>query len=106
MLNTGGRTSSFRAGALWTLPIRGAVFAEVYFGGAVHDGKVDGDANHNALGSRVLFNVGASLGYRFNPRWSAMATFDHMSNGNRVFGTGVDHNVGINSYGVKIAYSF
>jgi hypothetical protein len=106
MFNTDGRTSSVRGGGLWTFPIYGPVFAEIFFGGAVHDGKLQGDATHNALGSRVLFNVGGSLGYRFNERWTALATFDHLSNGNRVFNTGFVHNAGINSYGVKVGYTF
>jgi hypothetical protein len=106
MFNTQGRTSSIRGGGLWTFPIYGPLFAEVFFGGAVHDGKLEGDATHNALGSRVLFNVGASLGYRFDQNWTALLTFDHLSNGNRVFNTGFVHNAGINSYGVKVGYTF
>lgn len=106
MFNTEGRTSSVRGGALWTLPIYGPVFGEIFFGGAVHDGKLEGDATHNALGSRVLFNVGGSLGYRIDEHWKVLATFDHLSNGNRVFGTGFVKNNGINSYGVKVGYAF
>jgi hypothetical protein len=106
MFNTQGRTNSIRAGALWSLSIAGGLFAEAFFGGAVHDGSLNGDATHNALGSRALFNVGGSLGYRFDRNWSAMFTFDHLSNGNRVFGTGFSRNVGINSYGLKIGYAF
>lgn len=106
MFNTEGRTSSVRGGALWTFPIYGPLFAEAFFGGAVHDGKLQGDATHNALGSRVLFHVGGSLGYRINPNWVVLGTFDHMSNGNRVFATGFVHNAGINSYGVKVGYTF
>jgi hypothetical protein len=106
MFNVQGRTSSLRGGALWTFPIAAGFFAEAFFGGAVHDGSLDGDASHNALGSRVLFNVGGSLGYQFDRNWSAMFTFDHLSNGNRVFETGFNRNVGINSYGLKVAYRF
>jgi lipid A 3-O-deacylase len=106
MINLQGRTSSIRAGALWLFPITDRVFAEVFFGGAVHDGSINGDATHAALGSRVLFNVGGALGYRFDRNWSGMLTFDHLSNGNRVFGTGFVRNEGINSYGVKFGYAF
>jgi lipid A 3-O-deacylase len=106
MINTAGRTSSLRGGALWTFPIYGPVFAEAFFGGAVHDGSINGEPHHNALGSRFLFHVGGSVGYRIDPRWSVLATFDHMSNGNRVFNTGFVKNNGINSYGVKVGYAF
>jgi lipid A 3-O-deacylase len=106
MFNTAGRTSSVRAGALWTFPIVGGLFAEAFFGGAIHDGKINGDPTHNALGSRALFHVGGALGYRFDQHWSVMVIFDHMSNGNRVFGTGFERNIGINSYGVKVGYAF
>jgi len=106
MFNTQGRTSSVRGGALWTLPIYGPVFGEIFFGGAVHNGELLGDATHNALGSRVLFNVGGSLGYRIDEHWKVLATFDHLSNGNRVFGTGFVKNAGINSYGLKVGYAF
>jgi lipid A 3-O-deacylase len=106
IINLQGRTSSVRAGALWLFPITDRVFAEGFFGGAVHDGSINGDPTHAALGNRVLFNVGGSLGYRFDWNWSGMLTFDHLSNGNRVFGTGFVRNQGINSYGAKIGYAF
>ena len=106
MINVNGATSSIRAGANWLLPFTEQIFGEIYLGGAVHDGSLVGSADQNALGSRVLFNVGASLGYRFAPRWSAMVTFDHLSNGNGVFGTGFARNQGINSVGARLSYAF
>ena len=106
MINVNGATSSVRAGANWLFPFTEQIFSEIYFGGAVHDGSLVGSADQNALGSRVLFNVGGSLGYRFAPRWSAIATFDHLSNGNRVFATGFARNQGINSVGARLSYAF
>jgi lipid A 3-O-deacylase len=106
MFNTGGRTSSIRGGGLWHFPLTAGWFAEGFFGGAVHDGSLTGDVTHNALGSRVLFDVGGSVGYRFNARWSALATFDHLSNGKTIFGTGFARNAGINTYGVQLSYAF
>jgi hypothetical protein len=106
MINLQGRTSSVHAGALWLFPITDRIFAEGFFGGALHDGSINGDATHSALGSRVLFHAGGSLGYRFDRNWSGMLTFDHLSNGNNVFGTGFVRNEGINSYGVKFGYAF
>jgi lipid A 3-O-deacylase len=106
MINLQGRTSSIHAGARWLFPITDRVFAEGFFGGAVHDGSINGDPTHAALGSRVLFHVGGALGYRFDRNWSGMLMFDHLSNGNRVFGTGFVRNEGINSYGMKFGYAF
>lgn len=106
MFNTGGRTSSVRAGLLWQIPFTERFFGEIFFGGAYHDGSKAGDATHNALGSRALFNVGGSIGYRFTPQWSVLVTFDHLSNGKEVFGTGFDRNVGINNYGAQVSYAF
>src|SRR5882757_8421715 len=106
MINLQGRTSSVHAGALWLFPITDRIFAEGFFGGAVHDGSINGDATHSALGSRVLFHAGGSLGYRFDRNWSGMLTFDHLSNGNNVFGTDFVRNEGINSYGVTFGYAF
>lgn len=106
MFNTGGRTSSVRAGLLWQIPFTERFFGEIFFGGAYHDGSKEGDATHNALGSRALFNVGGSVGYRFTPQWSVLVTFDHLSNGKTIFGTGFDRNVGVNNYGAQVSYAF
>jgi hypothetical protein len=106
MINVNGATSSLRAGANWLLPFTEQIFGEIYFGGAVHDGSLVGSVDQNALGSRALFNVGGSLGYRFAPNWSAMVTYDHLSNGNRVFGTGFARNQGINAIGGRLSYAF
>lgn len=106
MLNVEGRTSSLRGGALWTIPFTERWFGEIFFGGAVHDGSINGTSDLNALGSRVLFNVGGSVGYRFDAHWSVMATFDHMSNGKSVFDLPFVHNQGVNSYGVRTAFAF
>jgi hypothetical protein len=40
---------------------------------------------------------------RFAPKWSAMVTFDHLSNGNRILGTGFARNQGINSVGARLS---
>lgn len=106
MLNTDGRTSSVRAGLLWQIPFTDRFFGEIFFGGAYADASTVGDATRSALGSRALFNVGGSIGYRFTPQWSVLVTFDHLSNGRTVFGTGFDRNVGVNNYGAQISYAF
>lgn len=106
MLNTGGRTSAVRGGALWTFPLIGGFFAEAFFGGAINNGSIEGDATHSALGSHILFDAGGSIGYRFNERWIVLARFDHYSNGKTAFGTNFDRNVGVNNYGLMVGYTF
>jgi len=105
MINTAGLTSYGYLGGLWTYNVTDKIFAEAFVGGAVHDGELEGDDTHAALGCRVLFHVGGSAGYRFAPHWSVMATFDHISNGNAVLNA-CPHNAGLNEYGLRLGFSF
>jgi hypothetical protein len=106
MVNLEGRTSSLRAGGLWSYSYTDRLFGEIYVGGAIHDGSINGAPTLNALGSRELFNVGTSLGYRVDSHWSILVSFDHLSNGNSLFGLPFVRNQGINSYGLQAAYGF
>jgi hypothetical protein len=100
-------TSSVRGGALWHFPIWGGFFAEGFFGGAyTPNGLINGDFRHSALGNRTLFNAGGSVGYQFSEHWSLLATFDHLSNGKTIFGTGFNKNQGLNDYGLQLSYIF
>jgi lipid A 3-O-deacylase len=103
MINTGGKTSYGYAGVVWTLNILPQFFLEPMFGGAVHDGNATATPvpDENTLGCRVLFHTGLSGGYRLTERWTALVTWDHISNGHLC-----PHNAGMNDYGVKIGYSF
>jgi len=107
MVNLSGRTSYGYVGALWTLNVTERLFAEAFVGGAVHDGSLSGNsaANQAALGCRVLFHVGGSVGYRVTQNWSVMFTFDHLSNGNAVL-DGCSRNQGLNEYLLRVGYSF
>lgn len=106
MLNLSGKTSSLYAGALWRFPVIERLFVEGFFGGAVHNGALDDSRGTNALGCNPLFHVGGSAGYQITQRWSAIFTFDHLSNGRRVFGTDCNRNVGVNNYGLRLGFSF
>jgi lipid A 3-O-deacylase len=108
MINASGLTSSVRGGALWHFPLWGGFFAEGFFGGAyAPNGSINGDnIRHAGLGSRTLFNAGGSIGYQFNEHWSLLATFDHLSNGKTIFGTGFNKNQGLNDYGLQLSYIF
>jgi lipid A 3-O-deacylase len=104
--NVWGRTSAAYVGALWTVPLSTRFFGEAFVDGAVHDGSLNGGSEQAALGCRALFHAGASLGYAITPEWSAMVTFDHLSNGKSLFGTPCHSNQGLNDYGFRIGYSF
>jgi len=103
MINTGGKTSYGYAGVVWTVNLAPSFYLEPMFGGAVHDGNATGVAvpNENTLGCRVLFHTGMSGGYRVTEHWTALVTWDHISNGHLCV-----HNAGMNEYGMKIGYSF
>jgi lipid A 3-O-deacylase len=102
MINTAGRTSYGYAGVAWTVNLMPQIFLEPMFGGAIHDGATTPfDPTRNDLGCRVLFHTGLSGGYRLTEHWTALLTWDHISNGHLC-----DHNAGMNDYGVKIGYTF
>jgi lipid A 3-O-deacylase len=103
MINTDGKTSYGYAGVVWTLNILPQFFLEPMFGGAVHDGNATATPvpDENTLGCRVLFHTGLSGGYRLTERWTALLTWDHISNGHLCA-----HNAGLNDYGLKVGYSF
>lgn len=105
MGNTGGKTSYAYFGGLWTWDLGSNWFTEASFGGAVHDGELDGGPGRSALGCRVLYHTSGSLGYRLTPQWSIMATIDHISNGTGSLSS-CSRNQGINELGLRIARSF
>lgn len=104
-LNTGGRTSFGYVGATWTLDLTDRIFAEAFFGGAVHDGATGPRAfvppNRVSLGCATLFREAAGLGLRITPQLSVMATVEHISNA----GLCVE-NRGLTNVGAKIGYAF
>lgn len=104
--NLDERTSSVRFGGLWTFPFTEHWFGEIFFGGAFHDGSIDGAPGMSALGAHTLFNIGGSLGYRIDRSWSLIGTFDHLSNGKSVFDLPHKMNQGLNSYGLELSYAF
>ena len=104
--NLSKRTSVVYAGFLWTVPITQRFFVEAFLDGAFHDGSLLGSATHVALGCEAQFHVGASVGYRFNPNWSLMFTFDHLSNGSGIGLSNCGRNKGLNNYGARIGYTF
>jgi hypothetical protein len=106
VVNLDGRTSYAYADGLWTLNVDRA-FAEVFFGGLVHDGPLQNhvDENATALGCRELYHLGGDLGYRFDQHWSIIATFEHGSNGQPIL-SNCPQNRGLNVAGVALGYAF
>jgi hypothetical protein len=113
MANLEGRTSDVYAGALWSFPLPYRTFFELFVDGAIHNGvEYHALPGHSGLGCPALFHVGGSLGYAITEHWTAMVTFDHLSNGHYIFGincagnVGPTPNPGINNWGGKIGYAF
>jgi lipid A 3-O-deacylase len=117
--NLEGRTSIAYADAVFTLPIIHWLFFEPFVGGAIHDGSLHGTPTLSALGCPALFHAGVSLGVPITEHWSVLATWEHLSNGETLFGVncgtneyhgGPDHlggyNQGLNNYGVSVGYAF
>jgi hypothetical protein len=106
-VNLSQRTNAAYLGALWTFPLWGRLFAEVFVDGAVHDGLLlQNTQTRAALGCNPLFHVGGSLGYSITREWHVMLTFDHLSNGNSLFLSNCKRNQGLNNFGLRAAYSF
>jgi len=105
MFNTAGRTDFVHADLLWTANYTDRIFSDLFFGVTVHDGHLGHDSpEFNALGCRALFHVGADVGYRFTPRWSAMVVLDHSSAGTGL--TNCSANQSLNQVGLKFGYRF
>jgi hypothetical protein len=104
--NVNGRTSVIYAGLLWTVPVTNHFFVEAFLDAAAHNGSLTGSPTQVALGCEAQFHVGASAGYRFNPQWSIMFTFDHLSNGSGIGLSNCGRNQGLNNYGARIGYTF
>lgn len=111
-VNLEGRTSFAYAGIALTLPVVERLFFEPFGGGAIHDGSLTPAPGFSALGCPVLFHAGASVGYALTRNWTILATFEHLSNGNRLgVNCGTNQapsgsNQGLNNYGVSLGYAF
>jgi lipid A 3-O-deacylase len=105
-VNVDGRTSYAYAGALWTFNYARRGFAELSFGGLLHDGQLTGtDQRLARLGCRWLYEVGANLGYRLNDRTSLLLSFDHGSNG-KDYLSHCALNEGLDLLGLRLGYRF
>ena len=106
--NLGGGTSYVYAGPIWTVAYE-RVFADLSLGGAIHDGDTSNirtSLSRNRLGScRLIYHVGSDVGYKISDNWSAMLTFDHISNGSGTL-SGCGANEGATIVGIRVGYAF
>jgi lipid A 3-O-deacylase len=103
----GGGTSYAYVGPIWTAAYE-RVFVDLSLGGAIHNGETGNmtDPNRNRLGGcRVIYHVGSDIGYRLTDNWSAMLTFDHISNGSGTL-SNCGENQGVTTVGVRLGYTF
>ncbi len=96
-----GKTSIIYAGATWQYEIFDTVLLEATFGGSVNDGRSKATESMSGLGCPVLFRESLSLGYRFSPNWSLIATVEHNSNAGLC-----DGNRGLTNEGIRLGYRF
>ncbi len=97
--NVNGKTSFGYFDLLWTANYTTQIFGELSAGIAVHDGPL------SELGCRELVKLGANLGYRIDGHWSAMLSFQHLSNGERWLSQ-CPANDGLNLIGLRVGYGF
>lgn len=101
-LNTQGDTSKAYAGLTWRWPLPGNFFFETMLGGAVHNGKLDLETDdRKALGSRMLFRLGAAVGYQISEHINISLMFDHISNAYLK-----EENEGLDTVGIHVGYRF
>lgn len=102
-VSTTGMTSFAYAGLTWTVDVWRGLFVEASFGGAVNNGATGTYVpdDRSAVGCNTSFRESGSIGYRFTPNWSVMATVEHMSNAGLC-----DENRGVTNFGIRLGYSF
>ena len=106
MGNLDHKTSYIYAGFIWTANFGPRLFSDIFFGGAVHNGQLNGpNPDLASLGCRELYHAGANFGYRIDQNWQAMITFDHLSDGKPTL-SDCPTNQSINLLGLRVGYTF
>ena len=101
-ISTFGDTSQFYLGLTWEWSFLRQYFVSLSWGGAVHDGETETDAeDQKELGCRVLFREGIDMGWRIGGGHSLMAHFSHISNAKLC-----DSNEGLDVAGLRYGYRF
>lgn len=99
----GDEASMIFGGLSWNANITQKLFAEVGFGGMVHNGDLDEDGTRGPkLGCRTLFREYAALGYDVTEHWRVLAQIEHSSHANLCG----DTNNGLTRAGLAVGYKF
>lgn len=104
-VNTSGGVDFGAAGAAWRVPLSSRLYLQAGLGGAVQDGDADQfqrRPDHLDLGSRVLFEPEATLGWAFSRRWAAELSYVHLSHA-QLAGP---QNPGMDDLGARLVYRF
>jgi lipid A 3-O-deacylase len=89
-------------GLTWDFRLTDRLYLGASLGGAVTTAEnLESPTSYKALGCRVLFHVGAALGYDVRDNWTVQAYMDHFSNANLC-----EPNNGAEAVGVRIGYRF
>lgn len=101
-VNTEGYTSNLYVDLDWRYQFHAGPFAEAFFGGAVHDGKLlHANPQFAELGTRFLFHIGLEAGLRVYRHHGLSIFWEHMSN------SALAHkNQGMDSAGLRYGYRF
>jgi lipid A 3-O-deacylase len=101
-VSTEGGTNFAAAGLSWKFG--GRLFVRPGIGLAVHDrsSHVVHDGLRGDFGSRVLFEPELGLGFRIDERWTAEASWVHLSHA-RLFSS---QNPGMDNIGARLSYRF
>ena len=116
-INTQGNTSFASTGVYWRIGFLHNWAFEPGFGIAVHDGELDiprtlgrdnpastaFEAQHQLLGSRVLFRESFALEHNITDHTAWQAYYEHLSNG-QVFHHG--RNQGLDEAGLRLLFRF
>lgn len=101
-VNMSGKTSHAYGGLTWEYDLPADFFVDGNLGLAIHNGYLDTDkGTRKSLGSRVLFRLGAALGYNLTEKWNVSLQFEHISNAYLA-----DPNEGMDNFGVRLGYRF
>lgn len=101
-VNTSGNTSHAYTGLTWEYDIFNDFFVDGSLGLSAHNGHLDtDDRDRKSLGSRVLFRLGAALGYNLTEKVNVSIQYEHMSNAYLA-----DENEGMDNVGLRLGYRF
>lgn len=103
-INNQGFTNFLYTGLAWEGYMFDIIVWELFWGGAIHDGKLQSNTpDRRSLGSRVLFREAIALGFDIAENMTFTIIYDHYSH------SGTDEslpNQGTDNTGLRLAYYF